>query len=58
MYRKVPQNTVKRVKKIGPESVADCRKVNATMMIREVDEAAKKRFVRNAPQNPAFEKVR
>ena len=58
MYRKVPQSTAKRVKKFGPESVADCRKVIATMMIRKVDEAAKKRFAGNAPQNPAFEIVR
>jgi len=58
MYRKVPHNAAKRVKKNGPESVANCRKVMATMMIRKVDEVLKKRFVRNAPQNPAFEKVR
>jgi hypothetical protein len=44
MYRKVPQSTVKRVKKFGPESVADRHKVMANITIREVDEAAKKRF--------------
>jgi hypothetical protein len=44
MYRKVPQSTAKRVKKFGPESVADYRKVTATMMIRKVDEVPKKTF--------------
>jgi hypothetical protein len=58
LYRKVPQSTAKRVKKNGLESVADCRKVMAIMMIRKLDEVPKKRFARNAPQNPAFEKVR
>jgi hypothetical protein len=58
MYRKVPHSTAKRVKKNGMESVADCRKVMAKRMIREVDEVPKKRFSQNVPQNPAFEKVR
>jgi hypothetical protein len=57
MYRKVPQSTAKRVKKIRSESVADCRKVITIMMIQKVDEVPKKRFVRNAPQNPAFKKA-
>jgi len=58
MYRKVPQSTAKRVKKNGLELLADCHKVMANITIREVDEVAKKRFARNAPQNPAFRKVR
>jgi len=58
MYRKVPQSTVKRVKKFGPESAADRHKVMAIMMIRKLDEVAKKRFCQNVPQNPAFKKVR
>jgi hypothetical protein len=57
VYRKVPHSTVKRVKKNGPESAADYRKVMANMMIREVDEVPKKRFCQNAPQNPAFKKA-
>jgi hypothetical protein len=52
MYRKVPQSTAKRVKKFGPESIVDYRKVMANTMIREVDEAPKKPFSQNAPQNP------
>ena len=58
LYRKVPHSTAKRVKKFGPESLADYRKVMATMMIRKLDEVPKKRFCQNAPQNPAFKKVR
>jgi hypothetical protein len=45
MYRKVPHSTVKRVKKNGPESVADCRKVMAITMIRKVDEVQEKTFL-------------
>jgi hypothetical protein len=44
MYRKVPQSTAKRVKRFGLELVADCRKVMANIMIREVDEVTKKTF--------------
>jgi hypothetical protein len=58
LYRKVPHSTAKRVKKFRPESVVDYRKVITFKMIRRVDEAPKKRFCQNAPQNPAFEKVR
>jgi hypothetical protein len=54
MYRKVPQSTAKRVKKFGPESVADCHKVMATMMIREVDEVPKKRVSRKCTAKSAY----
>jgi len=52
MYRKVPHSTAKRVKKFGPESLADYRKVMAAMLIRKLDEVPKKGFCQNAPQNP------
>jgi len=58
VYRKVPHSTAKRVKKNGPESVADYRKVMAAMLIQKADVVPKKRFCQNAPQNPAFKKVR
>jgi hypothetical protein len=45
MYRKVPQSTAKRVKKNGPESTADYRKVMAAMLIQKVDEVPKKTFL-------------
>jgi hypothetical protein len=38
MYRKVPQNAANRVKKNGPESAADYRKVTTNITIREADE--------------------
>jgi len=56
MYRKVPQSTVKRVKKNGPELVVDYRKVMANMMIREVDEAAKKPFFRKCTAKSGIQK--
>ena len=54
----VPQSTAKRVKKFGPESIVDYRKVMAAMLIQKADVVPKKRFCQNAPQNPAFKKVR
>jgi len=45
LYRKVPHSTAKRVKKNGPESAADYRKVMANITIPEVDEAPGKMFL-------------
>jgi hypothetical protein len=56
LYRKVPQSTAKRVKKFGPKSVADYRKVMATMMIRKLDEVAKKRFARKCTAKSGIQK--
>jgi hypothetical protein len=56
MYRKVPQSTAKRVKKFGPELLADRRKVMANLMMREVNEVAKKRFARKCTAKSGIQK--